>query len=169
MQTAAQRALLFLKLGNFVDALTTSIKMRLVCYNSALQMFGYVWLLFRLEPLFYILLFGWCMEFIYCCFSWSACPRQPASNSLHTPNSCLHLLRLAAINFDWKQEGQISVSSHFSAIPSLSSTYADSYRLGVTGSMLVLVLVHAGYTAFLIGQIPSSATGRAFTDILVSK
>lgn len=39
-QAAAQRVLQFLQTGNFVDTLTATLKLRIVCFNKLLQVFG---------------------------------------------------------------------------------------------------------------------------------
>lgn len=79
--------------------------------------------------------------------------------------------RLAAINFEWKQEGQISVKSSFSAIPSLARpswhSKAYLYQLGVTGSALLIVLMHSGYTTFLICRIVFAAPVHGFSEVAV--
>lgn len=39
-QAAAHRVLQFLQTGNFVDTLTSTLKLRIVCLNKLLQVFG---------------------------------------------------------------------------------------------------------------------------------
>lgn len=80
--------------------------------------------------------------------------------------------RLAAIDFDWTQAGQVSVQSHFNAIPSLGSltihTKKGLYNMAITLLMLLAVLLHSGYASFLICQVPGQGHASSLTHVLVS-